>query len=307
MKKLFFLAIAATIMLFSCSKNTSDPNDPVEVRFSGNIAQLQTRVGETTWDNADKVGIFMTSPYFPSMVWTTEVEKYYANKDYTTTAGATANFFPVDGQPMYYPQDGSKVDFFAYYPYSTTIDYNTVPYYYPSINIDATDQSDLSAIDILWASAKGVDKTSGPISLSFRHCMTKLVFNISYGEDLVAPEDNNFDITVFDVQTIGQLIISQGNILPIYGIPKAEVTASEKNKIEMILPPQTHTGIAVAIEDANGDTFKVVIPDGTWNFNTIYTYNVTLKKAGVAALISGTIQPWGIGTPIDIDGFLEEE
>ena len=308
MKKLFFLAIAATVMLFSCSKNTSDPNDPVEVRFSGNIAQLQTRVGETTWDATDKVGIFMTSSHDPYgyTVWT-DLEEYYANKAYTATSGTTANFTPVDGKPMYYPQDGSEVDVYAYYPYNTTTGNSGFPPYGPEIFVDATDQSDLSAIDILWARELGVDKTSGPISLKFFHMMTKLVFNISYGDELVAPapEETRYDFVVFDVRTKGQLTIFGGNVAASPDL--ATVVADGEDKVEIILPPQTHANIAVAIEDGWGEKYNLVIPNGTWAMCNIYTYNVTLKKAGVAALISGTISPWGIGTPIDIDGFLKEE
>ena len=304
MKKISFLTLAATIMLLnSCIKTKDAINcDKVEVKFTSNIAPIQTRVGETTWNLNDPVGISMVEETFNYALFEPDrPEVLVMNKQYFASAGATATFTPANGTPMYYPIDGSDVQFSAYYPYSQniTVDFNNYVIY-----VDLSDQSDLSKIDLLWAESTSYNKLSGAAVLNFSHVMTKLVFNISNGTGITEPVSNGIDLAITNVDATACLRLYDGMTCG-SGICEETLTARGNSIIEMIVCPTTQLKIPqVTFTNGAGQTFKVDIPlnlsisgQGNdrlqWQRGYKYIYNVTLKE-GDSAAITGTIAPWTV-------------
>ncbi len=144
-------ALAGVMMLGACSVNDdiTDNTDDGAVHFTAGIAQVATPQGApvtkaagTTWGSGDAIGIFMVGNGGTTNVIET-------NKEYTTTGSST--FTATTGNEIFYPMDGSKVDFIAYYPYEssvTAID-NTI-----DVNVSGTQTTASQAgIDLLWAKA----------------------------------------------------------------------------------------------------------------------------------------------------------
>lgn len=124
-----------------------------------------SRVVDASWEQDDKIGVFMKK------AGTEEVIR--GNVPYVTKSG-NGNFVGENG-PMEFPEgEGVKVDFIAYYPYTTRAEN------FKQYDIDLTNQQNQRALDLMKAvNLVNRDATSPQGNLQFRHLLSKLVLNLT--------------------------------------------------------------------------------------------------------------------------------
>lgn len=124
-----------------------------------------SRVVDASWEQGDKIGVFMKK------AGTEEVIR--GNVPYVTKSG-NGNFVGENG-PMEFPEgEGVKVDFIAYYPYTTRAEN------FKQYGIDLTNQQNQRALDLMKAvNLVNRDATSPQGNLQFRHLLSKLVLNLT--------------------------------------------------------------------------------------------------------------------------------
>ncbi|GHT33701.1 hypothetical protein AGMMS49574_19910 [Bacteroidia bacterium] len=282
-KFLTMAAIAATMVMTSCSKGdeTVNNNDRVAAQFSaGNMAYVQTRVNGTDWGGGEHIGIYMLNNNGSNnfSLTATNISVGVDNREYEASTGPTATFTSPDGNTIYYPASGDDVKFIAYYPYSSSVN---GAYELP---VSVADQTDQSAIDVLYAPAGTASNKILPDAvLPFEHKLVKLAFSIITSGDVTIKIDNQY--------TTGTLNLVNGTVAPT-GNETNDITVQGQggnSVIEAIVFPGTNTGKKFHFTDNSG-TYTVDIPDN-WVGGTLYYYSVTLVKT--TAVITGTIAPWG--------------
>ena len=292
------LAVATAATTLSCSnERLLHGKESVEVKFTGNLAQIKTRVGGaagTEWSAGDPVGIYMikTDPGTLS-----EGNVVAANKLYTASAGTEASFTPDGGTPLYYPSDGSGVKFIAYHPRSTSV---SADYKVP---VSVADQDNLSAIDVMYAPVTTTFSRSstGAVPLLFAHKLTKLVFNISNGAGVTEPVANGITVSISDQPTTGTLDLADGSVEA--SAATGSVTATGGAVIEAIVMPMTDlTDVGFTFTNDAGQSFTVDPPTTSWQGGYRYTYTVTLKATDKESDISGEIDPWEDGGTTPVTG-----
>lgn len=124
-----------------------------------------SRVVDASWEQGDEIGVFMKK------AGTEEVIR--GNVPYVTKSG-NGNFVGKNG-PMEFPEgEGVKVDFIAYYPYTTRAEN------FKQYGIDLTKQQNQRALDLMKAvNLVNRDATSPQGNLQFRHLLSKLVLNLT--------------------------------------------------------------------------------------------------------------------------------
>ncbi|GHV51748.1 hypothetical protein FACS1894181_14060 [Bacteroidia bacterium] len=289
--KIFAMAaIAAATGLTSCLNDetgNNNNNEPVAVRFSSGIAEVQTRVADQNWAANDQIGIYMITETPGTLAAGNILE---GNLPYKAAASSATTDFTPASNTIYYPLSGN-VKFIAYYPYSSPLTNYVLP-------VDVSDQSSQSAIDVLYAPAGTAtyNKSSGTVALPFEHKLVKLVFNISNGAGVTEALSNGISVAISGQQTAGELDLADGTVTPGTGTAVA-ITASGNATVEAIVLPNTSTaGMGFTFTNKAGETFTGNIPalSTSWAGGNKYTYAVTLQKAG--AVITGTIAAWGAGT-----------
>lgn len=188
------------------------------------------------------------------------------------------------------------IDVYAYYPSNFWHNYN---YDYYSIGGQKNPAS-LKTTDILVAQATGVKKTSGPITLDFKHIMAKVNVKIEAGSSGLTATDAK-DVTI-ECETDYYLKKSQGKIIVDtspgnYGsISIGDYTST--SGLYGIIPPQT-------IDKSSGNfyqgfiRFKIndvtyqYIPENALELKSGYEYTITLTidNSSVKAK-SFTVSPW---------------
>ena len=306
MKRLFWYMFTVIVLMTSCAKEKAlfNNNHNTSVNLTGHMANLQTRVGGadgSLWDAGDSVGVYMIAATPGTLTAANIVPT--GNKRYNASAGATATFTPFDGTPLTYPGDGTPVKFLAYHPYSAGITSDF------KLQIDLTDQSDQSAIDVLYAPITTADynnSTTGDVPLQFEHKMVKLIFNITNGTSVTEPVANGVTVSIPGLERTGALDLTDGTVTPsgVLGTLSLPTTGTGATVIaEAILFPGATSGIDFYFTNHAGQIFVASAPHALWNEGYLYTYDITLVNPDVhEASITGTITPWGNGGNFPIDG-----
>lgn len=238
-------------------------------------SETRTAAGGDEWAAGDRVGIFMLAA---GGVITTVADVLADNAPYAVADPATGVLAPEDGD-MYYPMEGG-VDFAAYYPYDAQTG--------GTLAIDAIDQSDPAALDVLWARTDGVVKSTEAVNLAFGHVLSKITFNITLGdglEDLTG--DDATAVSFIGMPASATFDLSDGSLTP--GAAD-EFTAQETGASAgvdatfsaLIIPQEAGTAVRKAIFSVGGGTYVWNIPEATaFAAGDHYVYPVTVQKTGV--------------------------
>ena len=298
----FLLAItlfASVVAMISCTCDKSIdvfPGDRTEVKFSSNIIIIgtYTKATGTIWEPFDTIGISMYGENDVNVVENKDNIKYV-----TELGGNTGDFKPA-GSVIYFPDNGNKVRFMAYYPYTAGITDNTY-------NVNVASQSSQQAIDLLYSFDKSAkyDKTvtDNKVPLVFDHQLTKIYINVKAGEGLSNDDLQDIEVSFLGLNTKADFNLLNGNLTN-QSTPAEINTLSFTTKegyvasFEAIVLPVETTPIAkIKFDLKNGDVELGTDSDVyTWDFDsaldksTKYTYNVLINRSGI--VVVATVNDW---------------
>lgn len=288
--KFLSMSVLSVLALGACTPNADDNSEWIDgsqpVSFISQIQGVKSRAANNAWDENgnDQVGIFVKqNGAFGDVV----------NKHYRVSAsGALSTASASDA--IYYPENGDKVDFVAYYPYTASLSNNTYA-------VDVADQTSQPAIDLLYsANATNKDKTvTTPVQLTFKHQLAKIVLNIS--TDGSVPSLAGLKVSINGTKTKGSFALLDGTLTTDANSVKeiaANVNAAGTLGEAIILPVDGLTGGEITFT-LGSETKTWSIPAGQiYAGGSQYTYPVTIKKEGgqiSVAFGNATIDDW---TPV---------
>lgn len=272
--------------------NAAQKAIPLKTSSIGRHGDISAAVNNNTWENNDAIGVFMVAN------GGTAVVDGVANKRYVTDG--TGAFNAGSGSEVYYPSDDGRVDFITYYPHDAGITG------LGSYAVDVADQSDLAAIDLLYATAdnggQGYNQSgSGPVNLVFTHQLTRLLLNTSPGAGVTAADLQGMTITISGMNTQALFDLSSGT-LGAANTPASIVPATVSNgqAYEAIVLPADIVAntVSVTFELHPGTPESEVF---IWNVEATsfasgyeYVYNISFSRSGAAneVTISATINEW---------------
>lgn len=290
------MGVLSVLALGACTPNADDNsewNDGTQpVSFTSSIQGVKSRAANNAWDTSgnDEIGIFTKkSGAFDA------VNKHYG----VSAAGALASKSAEDA--IYYPTDGSKVDFVAYYPYASVLTNNTYA-------VNLSDQSNQSKIDLLYSkNATQKDNTvTAPVQLTFTHQLAKVVLNIT--RDATIPTLAGLQVSVSGTNRKASFDLLNGQLSSPTDMADIAMNVKEDGSLAeaIILPVNALTGGKISFT-LNGKTQTWNIPVGqNYAAGSQYTYPVTIKETGGQISVTfgdAAITDWTAvaGGNIDID------
>ncbi len=299
--KLLFISTLLVGFMVSCSSDDDHDfgygrNHELSAQFKAAVAKPSTRVADNKWEQEDAIGIYAIN----AGQALEDAAIYKGNAKYTTVSvSATGDFTPAsDADVIIFEEDGKKLDFIAYYPYSQTVtDY--------SLPINAEDQSNLSAIDFLYSNnAKGYNRENKEVPLEFKHQLSQIVLEITAEaglEDLA-----NLKLAVEGFVPTGKMSLKDGAVT-LEGTTKKtlNLTATKTDAgatIKAIVLPTQEMSNSSFVFDLGGMKFKSWTPDAlTLESGKRVTYKVSLTSDGsVLASPKGDITDWDDVTGGDV-------
>ncbi len=277
------IAALALVALASCAKENSEANqtsDQVEATFT---AAAITRVTDNAWEATDKIGITMTVSGKTDLA-----DGDYYNVLHNVDAAGTSGSFSPDSEVIYFPVDGSAVDFYAYYPYAT-------PDADDNLDVNVATQT-FSDIDIVAAKATAKTKSAPTVAFSgdnaFGHCLSKLTITLKAGEGITSLE--NVTTTIKGQYTTAKYNLYTSEISS-RGDVKDITAVTTGTTVEAILIPTSAMDGSTIVFTLDGDNYvwdtsKILLAQGSE-----HTYEITITKTGI--IVTGAlINDWGSGS-----------
>lgn len=271
--------------LASCSQDNESvkEKDRVAVGFNAQIVKVESKnmlkSVTSSWYNGAQIGITMVE------TGTDIIAESADNKPYTYTSGSS--FSTSAANTIYYPVDGSKVDFLAYHPYNASVATLGM------LTIDVSDQSNQNILDLLFAKTTGKDKSAPGVNLGFTHCMSRITMAIAPGNGLTAADLQNLKVELRGMNTRAQFSTADGslsnsNTPAVIAIKTAgDGTSSEG----IILPAAGGTYSFVFTLDGTGEPFIWNVPAGKeFKAGEENKYTVTLTRTQIN--ITSSVSEW---------------
>lgn len=290
------LAMLLLIVFSSCEGDMMDPSIlNKSIKVNAKISKTNTRVADNSWEAGDMIGIYMIK----SESKLTDANALHKNGKYTTNGDAS--FAPAnDAVDIKFPDDGSKVDFISYYPYTESV---SKSFKYP---INVSSQENQSLINLLYSdNSKGQSRTNNNVDLTFTSMLAQIRLNLNSSNKISL---NNVRVSLMGVYTKGE-----------FSLVDKSFTASSKGSIRMktnskgnysealVLPTNSMSGIMLEIINDNiSYTYNLEKLTKIESFESGYTYQMNVNfdsdntTIGVVVNPSSSINPWKDGPSEDI-------
>lgn len=196
------------------------------------IHPSQTRATATEFENGDKIGVYIAKADAPLEIGGNTLN----NEPLTLTSGTW-----TPSQNLFW--DEGTYNAYAYYPYMSVTSIEDQPV---SVATDqskgATDgaKSAYEASDLLYAQAKGLTASTSPVTLSFRHIMSKLTIRLVKGEDFEGDMPTDAEIYIHNTVPTATFDISAGIVTRDVKGKKTTIKARQENDFQFgaIIVPQ---------------------------------------------------------------------
>lgn len=206
-RQILYIGMALSVMAFaSCSSD----NDVTEVPKSAKETPMtfdvqhpsQTRATASAFEEGDRIGLYVAEASSPLEMSGNLVN----NEALTLTAGKwipSRNLFWDEGQYNAY----------AYYPYmkvESIEDQDIEVATDQSLPGEGGSMSPYEASDLLYAQTKGVAASASPVSLTFRHLMSRLTIRLVKGEDFEGDMPTDAVILIHNTVPTASVDLSAG-------------------------------------------------------------------------------------------------
>ena len=237
-KRILYIGVALSMMTFaSCSSDndvsTEAPKSAKETPMTFDVIHpSQTKATATEFENGDKIGVYIAKTDMPLEIGGNTLN----NEQLTLTSGTWTpnhNLFWDEG----------TYNAYAYYPYMDVTSIEDQP-----VSV-ATDQSSpetdgklsgYEASDLLYAKTSNVAASTSPVTLNFKHIMSKLTIRLVKGEDFEGDMPTDAEIFIHNTVPTATFDISAGIVTRDVKGKKTTIKARQESDFQFgaIIVPQ---------------------------------------------------------------------
>ena len=283
------LSFLTAVLLAGCNEKWNDAPEQAgqEIRLG---AEFMTKVSSSAFDEADRIGVFVTE-YDGDFATELAVSGNYVDNGLFTYTGNAL----VGEKSIYYPVI-NNVDIYGYHPYRETVEsVVALPF---TVNADQQEAAAFKASDFVWAKRANVAANNSVVNLSFSHRMSKVEVEVEAGEGI--PDLTGMAVTVRGVVCSGTVDLRTGQpalsdtALVRAVLAQPVVLGTTSQRFQAIVFPQTVSEGTYLIEIAlNGKKYTYQVPQGGQIFGSgkeqyfhfvlnAYQKELLLKSASVS-------------------------
>ena len=289
--KITCCVILLYILLIPCGCSETDQvqeSDEMLITFDMQHPAL-ARATTSAFEKQDQIGVYMTGHGIPL-----EVAGNFLNNERLTFDGTKWN----PARKLYW--DEGSFDVFAYYPYiPSPSGVDDLPF---SVALDQSATSTDSGLDgyeasdFLWATDQNVTASDSPVSLSFKHRMSKMVVRLMKGKDYDGDIPEDAEVYIHNTVPSATIDLSVGIVTRNTHGTAQTIKAKKVNKTQYtaIVVPQRLTNQVPLVEVVMKGVSYMVESKFVFNPGIQHTLSVTISKnpEQVKIEIGGEIEDW---------------
>lgn len=299
MKIKIFLSILLGMLFASCVNQIDSEIESIEnkvpLSFSAKITPASTRVVDNAFEVGDKVGLYATIAGS-----SLDVGRYIDNL--LLSYGKSKKMIPA--RDVFYPLEGENLDFYAYYPYSSSALADGETSLHVSVAENQTEDSDFSLSDFLVAKTSNVENATESVQLDFKHKLSKLDIKIVFEDEESAADAfvSNPTILATDFYTEAEYNFST-NVISSPDVPKDLIPHGEwildgktLSGKELLIVPQSVKEQRFVLDMA-GKVYTCSLDEKNLTEGIQYNWIINAETLVEGALneIRVSISEWGIG------------
>lgn len=300
MKRILTLVAIASLM-FSCSEKTPVPEtEKIPINIS---VGLQTRANDSAFETEDEIGLYVVN-YDSATAGTLKLEGNQADNTQFTFDGSKWN----STEDIYWKDQNTPADFYAYYPYSATI--ASIEEYPFSVQTDQSVEGNFWASDFLWGKSAKVSPTPLAIPIKTNHIFSRAVIDIKPGNGFTEDAWNaaTKSISIQEVKISATIDLSTGvatatgdagEIVP-FTTSKTGTTITYK---AMIVPQEVADNSKLIVITVDGTDY-VYRKGFTFKANTEHSFSITVNK--IEGSVDMSIGEWTIDENLNEGEAVEE-
>lgn len=304
MKKFFFFAAVASVMLTACSSDNDEANvaNDGQIRLTTQNVMNQTRSANqslqlTQFANDETVGIFLVENVSGTPTLSGGNVTSYA-QPLTYTADGAGNL----SNTQYWPKDGNGLYIYGVYPATAATAYNAAGVTF-TVQADQSSDVNYMASDLMTGAptSNPVARQSTTVPLTFTHLLTKVNVNLTAGNGFVADDLTSATVTLLSLKPTTTFNVQNTTV----GTPSGDaidiVAGTGANTSAIIVPAQSVAAATsfIKVTVGGGDYIYKMGTATTFTAQKVYTYNLTVSKTGLT-LSTASINNWeSIGDPVE--------
>lgn len=264
---------------------TEEPADkklPISINASLE-GPTETRVTDTSFESGDAIGIYVATYNADGTA-----PALLAQGNYVDNMKYTYNGTWTPASPVYWPDDSTPADFYAYSPYTSPVtDVNAMPF---NTNADQSTEAAYRAGDLLIGSAKNVKPTEQAVQIKTRHAMSQMVIDVEPGNGFTQESLAEADVAVkvYGVKTQATVNIAQASVT-------ATGTAAS---VTPLYDGSVYRAIIVPQDVSEGNLITITIDGRDYNLKKAFTFaggtrhKFTVTPNKTSSGVNVTIESW---------------
>jgi len=286
------VAVAAFLILGGCGKHPQPTPAPTPTPTPGpepakeipiKLAATVTKVTDQEFESGEKIGLYVVNRDGSAL---SSTGNHVTNAAFTFDGLAWSS-----SQDHYWKDENTHADFYAYYPYMSTVsDVTAIPF---SIGTDQSTYVLYKQYEVLWGKTADAAPSENPVSIKMMHSLSNILIYIKPGKGYTEETLSQQEISIKVGGTVlgGTLNLSNGTVTAKGEV--GEITPfKEDDHYRAMLVPQK-------IEDVTFITLKVgeseysLKKSGTFESGKQYNCTVTVNRTSEG--ISIGIGDWIVG------------
>lgn len=286
MNRVSFILPLVGMILLACEGEIIDPvRASKSIKLTAEIKGIRTRLSGSTWEKDDAIGVYMkkAGESLNSALFEKNIHYFYNDSGYFKSKYIE--------QTIYFPFNGSNVDFIGYYPYRADISGFIFP-------VDLSMQSNQAAIDLMYSNNMTTRNMINPnVNMIFSHRLSKMSLKIAHYRNVSL---SNLSVFITRVPTVASFNLENGS-LTISSETKdiAMKVSVDGTAAEAILLPGTDlSGSELWFVIGNNEQIyrsplTGILPADTLGFSVLHSLDITLfTDEKIASFESSSITPW---------------
>lgn len=250
------------------------PTNPKKIEIALSVTQQTVkgvRATDTGFESNDRVGLFVVNAQGNMSGTLSTTGNHVDNRPFTySSRGWTPDV------PVYWKDETTKADFYAYYPYTASADVTAYPF---QVKADQSALTAYKASDFLWGRTMLVSPTAADVNITVKHILSSALIYVTPGDGFTTQTlaQATVSVKLQNVKTASTVNLSTG-VPTLTGDVSTVTPYKDGDCYKALLPPQTvadGTALVVVTVDGRDYTLKTGCEFKT---NTKHTLTVKVSK-----------------------------